>query len=87
MSYPMPGYTSAAMDPRKPTPASRTLRSQDRGEIAAALLEHLQDPGTVTELLDCAGLEGDGQVERARVSYDKKSETWTADMFGKAEAA
>lgn len=68
------------------TPSPRTLLSEDRAEIAAALLGHLGSEEQVTELLDAAELHGDAQNARARVTCD--GITWTADLFGpKAEGA
>jgi hypothetical protein len=74
---PQPAYRGAT--------APRTLMSQDRAEVTAALLEHGLDREEATGLLDFAGLHGDGQTARARVSFD--GETWLADLFGQRQEA
>jgi hypothetical protein len=78
------GAERAARPQAKPA-GPRTLESEDRGEVAAALLGHLQDDEYVTELLDLAGLEGDAQSAWVRVAFD--GVTWFADLFPVREAA
>jgi hypothetical protein len=73
----MPAYRTAA--------ASRTMLCRDRAGAAVVLLEHGLDDGQATELLDCAELHGDGQVERARVTFDGTD--WTCDLFGQRREA
>ena len=68
----------------QPVPGPRTLASKKRPEIARALLGHLGSEKAVRELLDFAKRNGDGQVMRARVTWDGRS--WTAELFGKAAA-
>jgi hypothetical protein len=64
----------------KGAPVPRTLLSRDRGEVAAALYDHLQDEGQATELLDFAELNGSRECLRARATFD--GEAWTLDLFG-----
>ena len=57
----------------------RTVLSQDRGAITAALRGHGLDVLTVTEMLGFAALHGDAQTVYALVTFD--GGTWTADLF------
>jgi hypothetical protein len=75
------GDVRRAAQPSEP----RTLESEDRGEVAAALLGHGLDEEYVRELLDLAGLEGDAQSAWVRVAFD--GATWFADLFPVQEAA
>lgn len=64
----------------------RTLLSESRAEVAAALLSHIGDAGDVTEMLDFAQLHGDAQTAAAVVSVD--GDSWLLEMFGpRREAA
>lgn len=75
--------------PPPPKPRStlpRTLLSENRAEVAAALLSHIGDDGDVTELLDFAQLHGDAQTAAAAVSVD--GDSWLLELFGpRREAA
>ena len=79
MSIPMPqpAYRGAS--------APRTLRSPEPGKVFTALLSHGIDAGCAWGLLRSAMEHGDGQVERARVTFDGTD--WTCDLFGQRREA
>lgn len=81
----MPGYGFTATDPRRPTAATGTVRSQSLGKVFAGLTGHGLDAGCVWGLLRFAQERGDAETAAARVSYDGSH--WVADMFGKAQGA